>query len=187
MDSNETLYGGDPKFLSELNKLCETLIGQILDHLKTLGRDEVRRDARKRCFCCYARFSQLHFDIVLLAEHAASRRSSLLTLWCDAGSRRPEEQQAEPAGCQPVEPQPQARILRHSRLSECVLRWQPHGFSHRTATSTFCCTVSLRFGLWRTSSIRLSSPTRLTCPTWCRGSCFSLAPEHQPPLCAQRV
>lgn len=42
MDSNETLYGGDPKFLSEINKLCETLIGQILDHLKTLGRDEVR-------------------------------------------------------------------------------------------------------------------------------------------------
>lgn len=40
MDSNETLYGGDPKFLSEINKLCETLIGQILDHLKTLGRDE---------------------------------------------------------------------------------------------------------------------------------------------------
>uniref|UniRef100_A0A7N5ZZV4 VPS35 endosomal protein-sorting factor-like n=1 Tax=Anabas testudineus TaxID=64144 RepID=A0A7N5ZZV4_ANATE len=42
VDSNETLYGGDPKFLSELNRLCETLIGQILDHLKTLGGDEVR-------------------------------------------------------------------------------------------------------------------------------------------------
>ncbi|KAI4793261.1 hypothetical protein KUCAC02_032838 [Chaenocephalus aceratus] len=40
VDSNETLYGGDPKFLSEINKLCETLIGQILDQLKTLGRDE---------------------------------------------------------------------------------------------------------------------------------------------------
>ncbi|XP_034414392.1 VPS35 endosomal protein sorting factor-like isoform X1 [Cyclopterus lumpus] len=40
VDSNETLYGGDPKFLSEINKLSETLIGQILDHLKALGRDE---------------------------------------------------------------------------------------------------------------------------------------------------
>ncbi|KAM9773653.1 VPS35 endosomal protein-sorting factor-like isoform X2 [Syngnathus typhle] len=40
VDSNETLYGGDPKFLTEINKLCETLIGQILDHLKVLGRDE---------------------------------------------------------------------------------------------------------------------------------------------------
>uniref|UniRef100_A0A8D3C3Q3 VPS35 endosomal protein-sorting factor-like n=1 Tax=Scophthalmus maximus TaxID=52904 RepID=A0A8D3C3Q3_SCOMX len=43
VDSNETLYGGDPKFLSEINKLCETLIGQILDHLKVLGRDEGTR------------------------------------------------------------------------------------------------------------------------------------------------
>ncbi|XP_042253368.1 VPS35 endosomal protein-sorting factor-like isoform X1 [Thunnus albacares] len=40
VDSNETLYGGDPKFLSEINKLCETLIGQVLDQLKALGRDE---------------------------------------------------------------------------------------------------------------------------------------------------
>ncbi|KAM9424671.1 VPS35 endosomal protein-sorting factor-like isoform 1-T1 [Pholidichthys leucotaenia] len=40
VDSNETLYGGDPKFLSEVNKLCETLIEQILDQLKALGRDE---------------------------------------------------------------------------------------------------------------------------------------------------
>uniref|UniRef100_A0A8C9TXJ5 VPS35 endosomal protein-sorting factor-like n=1 Tax=Scleropages formosus TaxID=113540 RepID=A0A8C9TXJ5_SCLFO len=40
VDSNETLYGGDPKFLAEVNKLCETLIGQVLDHLKALGRDE---------------------------------------------------------------------------------------------------------------------------------------------------
>uniref|UniRef100_A0A3P9QAW0 VPS35 endosomal protein-sorting factor-like n=1 Tax=Poecilia reticulata TaxID=8081 RepID=A0A3P9QAW0_POERE len=46
VDSNETLYGGDPKFVSEINKLCETLIGQILDHLKTLTRDEsVRRQS----------------------------------------------------------------------------------------------------------------------------------------------
>ncbi|XP_064415213.1 VPS35 endosomal protein-sorting factor-like isoform X1 [Latimeria chalumnae] len=40
VDSNDNLYGGDPKFLAEINKLCETLILQILDHLKTLGRDE---------------------------------------------------------------------------------------------------------------------------------------------------
>ncbi|XP_030068287.1 VPS35 endosomal protein-sorting factor-like [Microcaecilia unicolor] len=40
VDSNDSLYGGDSKFLTEINKLCETLIGQILDHLKTLGKDE---------------------------------------------------------------------------------------------------------------------------------------------------
>uniref|UniRef100_A0A4W4H8D7 VPS35 endosomal protein-sorting factor-like n=1 Tax=Electrophorus electricus TaxID=8005 RepID=A0A4W4H8D7_ELEEL len=41
VDSNETLYGGDPKFVAEISRLCETLIGQVLDHLKTLGREEV--------------------------------------------------------------------------------------------------------------------------------------------------
>uniref|UniRef100_A0A4W6FCM4 VPS35 endosomal protein-sorting factor-like n=1 Tax=Lates calcarifer TaxID=8187 RepID=A0A4W6FCM4_LATCA len=53
VDSNETLYGGDPKFLSEINKLCETLIGQILDHLKALGRDEVRTNADVQRFCFF--------------------------------------------------------------------------------------------------------------------------------------
>ncbi|XP_033908670.2 VPS35 endosomal protein-sorting factor-like [Acipenser ruthenus] len=43
VDSNETLYGGDPKFVTEINKLCETLIGQILDHLKTVGKEETLR------------------------------------------------------------------------------------------------------------------------------------------------
>ncbi|XP_076844123.1 VPS35 endosomal protein-sorting factor-like isoform X2 [Brachyhypopomus gauderio] len=43
VDSNETLYGGDPKFVAEISRLCETLIGQVLDHLKTLGREEGMR------------------------------------------------------------------------------------------------------------------------------------------------
>lgn len=41
VDSNDALYGGDSKFLTEVNKLCETVIAQILDHLKTLGKEEV--------------------------------------------------------------------------------------------------------------------------------------------------
>ncbi|KAG2455769.1 CP062 protein, partial [Polypterus senegalus] len=40
VESNETLYGGDPKFVAEINKLCDTLIDQILDHLKSLGKEE---------------------------------------------------------------------------------------------------------------------------------------------------
>uniref|UniRef100_A0A8C3XU67 VPS35 endosomal protein-sorting factor-like n=1 Tax=Chelydra serpentina TaxID=8475 RepID=A0A8C3XU67_CHESE len=40
VDSNDSLYGGDSKFLIEINKLCETVIAQILDHLKTLGQEE---------------------------------------------------------------------------------------------------------------------------------------------------
>ncbi|KAM9304823.1 VPS35 endosomal protein-sorting factor-like isoform 2-T2 [Gastrophryne carolinensis] len=40
VDSNDNLYGGDLKFLTEVNKLCETLIGQILEHLKALGKEK---------------------------------------------------------------------------------------------------------------------------------------------------
>uniref|UniRef100_A0A8C2U9G0 VPS35 endosomal protein-sorting factor-like n=1 Tax=Coturnix japonica TaxID=93934 RepID=A0A8C2U9G0_COTJA len=40
VDSNDTLYGGDSKFLAEISKLCETVIAQILDHLRTLGKEE---------------------------------------------------------------------------------------------------------------------------------------------------
>lgn len=42
VDSNETLYGGDPKFVAEISRVCETVIGQVLDYLKTLSQDEVR-------------------------------------------------------------------------------------------------------------------------------------------------
>lgn len=41
VDSNDALYGGDAKFLAEINKLSETVVSQILDHLKTLGKEEV--------------------------------------------------------------------------------------------------------------------------------------------------
>ncbi|KAK2491621.1 hypothetical protein MC885_001898, partial [Smutsia gigantea] len=41
VDSNDSLYGGDSKFLAENNKLCETVMAQILEHLKTLAKDEV--------------------------------------------------------------------------------------------------------------------------------------------------
>ncbi|XP_063049112.1 VPS35 endosomal protein-sorting factor-like, partial [Engraulis encrasicolus] len=62
VDSNETLYGGDPKFISEVNKLCDTLIGQILDHLKTLGNAE---GLRKQSALAFALFSVLlvHGDL----------------------------------------------------------------------------------------------------------------------------
>ncbi|NXS80622.1 CP062 protein, partial [Erpornis zantholeuca] len=43
VDSNDTLYGGDSKFLAEINKLSETVVSQILDHLKTLGKEETLR------------------------------------------------------------------------------------------------------------------------------------------------
>lgn len=41
VDSNDSLYGGDSRFLSENSKLCEAAMVQILEHLKTLAKDEV--------------------------------------------------------------------------------------------------------------------------------------------------
>ncbi|XP_066546086.1 VPS35 endosomal protein-sorting factor-like isoform X2 [Amia ocellicauda] len=75
VDSNEKLYGGDPKFMAEINKLCETLIGQVLDHLKTLGKEESLR-----------RQSSLAFSLFgCLLAHGDLRKSQLnqmaVSLW----------------------------------------------------------------------------------------------------------
>lgn len=81
VDSNETLYGGDTKFLSELNKLCETLIGQILDHLKTLGRDEVGTNAVFLFLLSFfILFSTTHscIDDVLVRSQQSTRRQGAL-------------------------------------------------------------------------------------------------------------
>ena len=43
MDSNDALYGNDPKFLAEVNKVCEMLVEQILGHLSVLDKPEVSR------------------------------------------------------------------------------------------------------------------------------------------------
>uniref|UniRef100_A0A3B3RIB6 VPS35 endosomal protein-sorting factor-like n=1 Tax=Paramormyrops kingsleyae TaxID=1676925 RepID=A0A3B3RIB6_9TELE len=58
VDSNETLYGSDPKFVAEINKLCETLIGQVLDHLKSLGREEAA-GVRKQSSLAFSLFGCL--------------------------------------------------------------------------------------------------------------------------------
>lgn len=55
MDSNDTLYGSDPKFISEINKMCSVLLDEILAHLKYLNTNEefqkqvneLRKDHRK--------------------------------------------------------------------------------------------------------------------------------------------
>ena len=40
VDSNDSLYAGDPKFVGKVSVLVSTLISQILDHLKTLAHPE---------------------------------------------------------------------------------------------------------------------------------------------------
>lgn len=42
VDSNDSLYGGDRKFVAEVSKLVHTLLEQALEHMKTLATsDEV--------------------------------------------------------------------------------------------------------------------------------------------------
>lgn len=40
MDSNDAMYGSDPKFLADVKSVGDTLLNQILSHLKTLSSPE---------------------------------------------------------------------------------------------------------------------------------------------------
>uniref|UniRef100_A0A8C4Q800 VPS35 endosomal protein-sorting factor-like n=1 Tax=Eptatretus burgeri TaxID=7764 RepID=A0A8C4Q800_EPTBU len=57
VDSNDQLYGGDPKFIQEVNRLCETIVGLILDHLKVLGKEE--QTLKRQASVALALFSTL--------------------------------------------------------------------------------------------------------------------------------
>ena len=41
VDSNDSMYGNDPKFVAEVKNMASTLIGEILAHLKTISNPEV--------------------------------------------------------------------------------------------------------------------------------------------------
>ncbi|XP_067673421.1 VPS35 endosomal protein-sorting factor-like [Haliotis asinina] len=43
VDSNDSLYGSDPKYLTEVKKMSSMLIEQILNHLKTLSSPETAK------------------------------------------------------------------------------------------------------------------------------------------------
>ncbi|XP_076459289.1 VPS35 endosomal protein-sorting factor-like [Babylonia areolata] len=43
VDANDAMYGGDPKFLAEVKGVADTLITQILAHLKTLSAPETEK------------------------------------------------------------------------------------------------------------------------------------------------
>ncbi|XP_063171334.1 VPS35 endosomal protein-sorting factor-like isoform X2 [Candoia aspera] len=53
VESNDTLYGGDTKFLAETSRLCETVINQILEHLKNLGKDETLKRQSHLALCFF--------------------------------------------------------------------------------------------------------------------------------------
>lgn len=41
VDSNDSMYGSDPKFLNEVKSMCSTLVEEVLSHLKMLAQSEV--------------------------------------------------------------------------------------------------------------------------------------------------
>jgi hypothetical protein len=41
VDSNDSLYASDPKYIKEVCGICSTLVEEILAHLKTLTTPEV--------------------------------------------------------------------------------------------------------------------------------------------------
>lgn len=47
VDSNDALYGGDPKFRAQLEQLCASVLDQLLAHLRVLGESgQTERQAR---------------------------------------------------------------------------------------------------------------------------------------------
>ena len=40
VDSNDSLYGGDKKFIAEISKIADTIINLLLEHLKELSSTE---------------------------------------------------------------------------------------------------------------------------------------------------
>ncbi|XP_064600257.1 VPS35 endosomal protein-sorting factor-like [Liolophura sinensis] len=43
VDSNDALYGGDPKFIAEVNSISSTLLDEILSHLKMLSAPNLQK------------------------------------------------------------------------------------------------------------------------------------------------
>lgn len=55
VDSNDTLYGSDPKFIAEINKMCTILLEEILSHLKNLGINELYQSQGFLSFSLFSR------------------------------------------------------------------------------------------------------------------------------------
>ena len=50
VDSNDALYGGDPKFLAELEQIAATLLAEILAQVQALDLPETRRRQAQLCW-----------------------------------------------------------------------------------------------------------------------------------------
>ncbi|XP_022318792.1 VPS35 endosomal protein-sorting factor-like [Crassostrea virginica] len=70
VDSNDSMYGSDPKFLNEVKSMCSTLVEEVLSHLKMLAQSEL-----------YKRQSVVSMELFqTIICHGDIREPSLLSL-----------------------------------------------------------------------------------------------------------
>ncbi|KAE8740858.1 hypothetical protein FOCC_FOCC013650 [Frankliniella occidentalis] len=70
VDSNDVLYGSDPKFIAELNRMCSVVVEEILSHLQYLGKNEL-----------FSKQSSLALDLLIrIATKADLSKPDLATL-----------------------------------------------------------------------------------------------------------
>ena len=70
VDSNDSMYGGDPKFIADVRGICGTLVEEILNHLKNLNTPETLR-----------RQSQLALELFnTIVNHGDITKSAMFTL-----------------------------------------------------------------------------------------------------------
>ncbi|KAI4469029.1 esophageal cancer associated protein [Holotrichia oblita] len=67
VESNDTLYGSDPKFIQEINKMCSVILGELLSQLKRLGS-------------CRRQFNLVLELLIKVAINADLEDSGILTL-----------------------------------------------------------------------------------------------------------
>ncbi|KAL1140217.1 hypothetical protein AAG570_000149 [Ranatra chinensis] len=62
VDSNDVLYGSDPKFITEINKMCSILVEEVLNNLKSLRNNEELKKQSKLAFELFLRLV-IHADL----------------------------------------------------------------------------------------------------------------------------
>ncbi|CAG5133662.1 unnamed protein product [Candidula unifasciata] len=85
VDSNDAMYGSDPKFLAELRAIADTLIGEMLSHLKAISGPEFAK-----------RQSSLVLEIIsVLVAFCDMSKPSMLTLTTNFWSLAQKQGQAD--------------------------------------------------------------------------------------------
>ncbi|BES95118.1 Esophageal cancer associated protein [Nesidiocoris tenuis] len=83
VDSNDVLYGSDPKFIAEINKMCTVLLEQSLGNLQILG---TRGEYKKQAALAFGLFTRLIHHADLESQGLATLAAQLWKLSIKHGS-----------------------------------------------------------------------------------------------------